>query len=367
MAKKKSTIKILSEAKLRAKYHSNTATSVVEEDPLWLPSTILSLNAQLGGGIPYGKLLEIFGYQSTGKSLMASSFASACQKLGGKVLWIDAESAWTNYWARANDVDPSEVELLVDNRIEVISDWARDMCYFWRSQLTNNEPILLVIDSLAMLDTMDNEDKTMSDAKAEMGNRAKKIGDFWRVRQPMFYKLGVCVIAINQVRKKLGASMFEDPNTTPGGEATKFAASQRILLTRGKKVEDSKKRKLGQTVFVRIEKNKVAPPADSVKTEVYFRENDNPGYIGYNKYMGLHDLLLQEDVIDKKGTIIKFEDQTIARGEDSLIKLLHTNKKIRQAIVKASPINTISKTRSRLSEIDNNLYPVTTALEDEEE
>lgn len=364
---KKTTIKILSEAKLRAKYHSNKASIIVEENPLWLPSTILSLNAQLGGGIPYGKILEEYGEESTGKSLLAMTFGAAAQKLGGIYLHVDAEAAWNNYWARQNGVDPDGVELLVDNRMEVISDWVRDSCYYWRSKLTNNEPIFLCIDSLAMIDKMDNEDKTMADAKAEMGGRAKAIGDFWRIRAPMFYKLGICVAAINQTRKKLNAGFMEDTTTTPGGESTKFAASQRILLVRGAQVkDDSNKRKIGQNVYVRVTKNKVAPPTDSVKTQVYFKKNDNPGYVGYNKYLGLHDILLEDGVIEKKGSTIKFNGDTVARGEDSFIKLLHENSKVRGAIIKESSINTISKTRKRLDSITKNYYPVSTAIEDEE-
>lgn len=363
---KKSALKILTEDKLRKKYNSHNASIIVEEEPLFLPSTILSLNYQLGGGIPYGKLLEEYGEESTGKSLLAMTFAAACQKLGGKVLWVDAESAWNTVWARKNGVDSSKVELLVDNRTEVISDWCRDMAYYYRSQLVNNEPILIVVDSLAMLDKMDNSDKTMADAKAEMGGRAKAIGDFWRIRTPTFYRLGVCVIAINQTRKKLNASLFEDNTTTPGGESTKFAASQRIQLVRSKQIKNEKKRKIGQNVYVRVTKNKVAPPTDSVYTQVYFKENQW-GYVGYNKYGGLKEPLEDEGVIEVKGSIIKFEGSTVARGEESFVNALHTDSKLRKAIIKESTINTISKTRKRLDSLDTNLYEVGAASEDEDE
>lgn len=363
---KKSSIKILSQSQLRKKYNSNTAIVMVEEDPLFLPSTILSLNYQLGGGIPYGKMLELYGEESTGKSLLATTFAASCQSLGGQVLWIDAESAWTNYWARLNGVEPKDVELLVDNRMEVISDWTRDMAYYYRSILTKNEPILIVLDSLAMVDKMDNADKTMSDAKAEMGGRAKAIGDFWRIRMPTFYKLGVCVIAINQTRKKLGASMFEDTTTTPGGESTKFAASQRIQLVRSKQIKNKKGRKIGQNVYTRVIKNKIAPPVDSVLTQVYFKPNQWD-YVGYNKYGGMKEIWDEEGLIQVKGATIKFKDKTIARGEDSLINNLHNDPKLRKALIKRSSINTISKTRERLESMETNLFEVNKAAEDEDE
>src|SRR5690554_4865438 len=192
---KKASYKALSEAQIRKKYRgANMASIVINSNPLTLPSTNVTLNGMIGGGIPYGKILEAYGYESTGKSLLAMSFVPAAQKLGGIVLWGDAENAWSNPWAIANGIDPEKVEIFAESSVEVISDWARDMVYHYRSILTNNQPILLVIDSLAALDIKDNADGSMVDAKAAMGNRAKAINDFWRRRAPLFYKLGVCVI-----------------------------------------------------------------------------------------------------------------------------------------------------------------------------
>ena len=178
MAKKKKVHKVLSEAELRKKYTSAGMASVriPGDDHIWLPSSNLSLNWQLGGGIPYGKMLEIMGYESTGKSLMALDFARSTQKLGGIVLWGDIEYSWSNEWAKVNGIDPTKVELLESNVLEEFADWSRDMIRYYRSKLTANEPILLVCDSIANLDTLENIDADAISHKAQMGNRAKEIG-----------------------------------------------------------------------------------------------------------------------------------------------------------------------------------------------
>lgn len=368
MAKK---IKILDEAKIRKKYPgANKASIVIDDNPLWLPSENLALNWQLGGGVPYGKVIEVFGYESVGKSLLALGFAKTTIKLGGAVLWVDAEGSWSNHWARQNGVDPEDVDIYVENSIELISDWLRDMCYLKRSKLTNNEPIFIVIDSLAALDKQDNTDKDMTDAKAEMGNRAKAISDFWRTRAPLFYKLGVCVMPINQVREKLGASMYEEATKTVGGAHTQFTASQRLALIRSTQIKDGDGRdsvKIGQHIIMDVKKNKVAPPAPRVKTEVYFREN-KWGYVGYSKYAGLFDILLNEGVISRKGNTIYFDDKMVARGEASFLNMLHDNKETRSKILSRSSINTLSRTRKRLESIAENQFPLTgTVMEDDDE
>src|SRR5690606_7362946 len=123
------------------------------------------------------------------------------------------------------------------NDIEGFSDWCRDTILMYRSKLVKNEPILLVLDSIAALECLENLNKDQLDGKAEMGNRAKAIYRFFRYRANFFKQMGVCVILINQVRKKLGASMFENAETTPGGDSTKFYASYRIGLNSGKQIK----------------------------------------------------------------------------------------------------------------------------------
>jgi recombination protein RecA len=372
-AKKGKPAKLLSSSELSRKWGhvSNLAMTVKTEvgGKPWLPSRALGINYLLGGGIPYGKILEIFGYESTGKSLLALDFASCAGALGGVVLWGDAENAVETHWLEENGVDLDSFIIYDQNDIEGFSDWARDMIMYYRSILVNNEPILLVCDSIAAMDCEDNQDMDFKGAKAEMGNRAKTFGKFYRVRNHLFKKYGVCVIMINQVRKKLNASMFESSETTPGGDATKFFASQRLGLNRstqikgrrlksGKFVEDkSNGVKVGQNIIVRTEKNKVAPPRPSLKTQVYFLDTAT-GYTGYSRYAGLAEILIDEGVVEYRGARYYFKSEMIAHGEDNFMAAIADNSKLRRKLIAASSINTVSKTRELLEALGKNLYPV---------
>ena len=211
MARKK--IKIPTLRELQRKYPTQYIASEVDESKTpWLPSRFLAFNKVLGGGIPFGKVLELFGEESSGKSLMAFDFAYCCQYLGGIVLWVDAEQSFTNSWAEINGLDLSRVVVYRETSIEKISDWIASMSLYWRSQLTHNEPILLVLDSMSALDTDANINSEMDNASADMGNRAKAIYKYFRIRNEMLYSLGITQLYINQLRKNLKAGMFENPD-----------------------------------------------------------------------------------------------------------------------------------------------------------
>lgn len=362
-------VKLLSHSAIEKKYSSSTRGSVLlpTDQTLWLPSEALGINWMMGGGIPYGKLLELFGYESTGKSLLAYSFAKCCQSLGGIVLWVDAEFAFQPGWAVQNGLDLDKVEVYEGNDIEGMSDWSRDMATYYRSILTNNEPILLVIDSLATLECDVNINGDDKEGKAQMGNRAKAIYQFYRKRTHLFKQLGISIIAINQVRKKLGASMFESNETTPGGDSTKFAASIRISLNAGKQIkgiinrngfkEKSDGKKFGRTVYVGIAKNKVAPPKSNIKTQVHFTD-DVLGYTGYSKYHGLPDILVEDGTVTNRNSRYYYGEHLIAHGEEAFLKFLSENAEKRALLIKKSTINTVSKTRALTESIKQNLFPV---------
>ena len=175
MAKKsKGNLKIPTRNDLLKRYGNMIQmASETTESGLWLPSTFYVLNYTLGGGIPYGKILEVAGEESSAKSLIAYNFAYCCQQLGGHVIWVDAEQSWMNSWAEQNGVDPSKVTVVNDTRIEYVSDAVADLAIYLRSQLVNNEPILLVVDSIAAMDCADSIDSKMVDGKAEMGVEQK--------------------------------------------------------------------------------------------------------------------------------------------------------------------------------------------------
>ena len=367
MAKKaKGKLNIKTESALRKKYAgSGLATNIVlsAEDMLWIPSRFLALNDQWGGGAPYGKIIEIFGEESSGKSLMAFDYAYCTQALGGVVLWADAEYAFTRDWALKQGLELDRVELFKEKAIEVISDWSVDMGIYYRSKLVNNEPILLVVDSIAALECLANLNGSQVDAKAEMGNRAKAMDTWLRGRNGIYEELGITVILINQLRSKIGASKFEDPDTTPGGKATRFYASIRAGAYGGRQIKKKVKGKevqVGRLTSLRIKKNKVAPPKPTIKAaEVYFTEN--PYFpIGFNKYFGLPEMLVDSGVLSRKKGSSRYYlgEKMVANGEEALLKVLSTDEEMRKKLIRKSGINTISKTQRQLGKIKENLFPV---------
>lgn len=375
MAKKKA-FKKLSESALRKKWaDSGLAKDIVVEPEkmLWIPSRFLALNDLMGGGAPYGKIIEIFGEESSGKSLAAFDFGYSTQRLGGMVLWADSEYAFTRQWALANGLNLEQVELFQSKAIEEISDWVVDMGTFYRSQLVNNEPILFVLDSVAACDTLDNLNSPQVDRKAEMGNRAKAMDTFLRSRNNIFEKLGITVILINQLRRKIGASQFEDPDTTPGGAAAKFYASIRLGFYGGKSLTgkiNGKDERLGRVTSIRVKKNKIAPPKPTIKgAKVYFHPEYTEG-VGFDKYFALPDILERRNVLKrKKGSsryFMKGKEKSLAAGEESLLKLIREDGKIRRKLIKESGINTISTTRAQIEAIQENLYPVKFGKDEEE-
>lgn len=367
MAKKKKQFKPKTEAALRKKYSSNKASNIVvaSEDMLWIPSRFLAINELTGGGVPYGKILEIFGEESSGKSLLAMDFAYSTIALGGMVLWADAEYAFTEAWALQNGIDLDKVELFREKSIERISDWTVDMGMYYRSKLVNNEPILLVVDSTAATDCEANRGTEQLDRKAEMGNRAKAIDTMLRGRNDIWEELGITAIFINQLRKKIGASQFEDPDTTPGGAAMKFYASIRLGVYGGKQIKgkvNGYEDRVGRVTSIRVKKNKVAPPKPTIKSApVYFHPEYKEG-VGFDKYFSLTEILERKGVITRKKGASRYylKDKMLANGEEALVKLLRKDDKLRSKLIRRAKINSISKTRKKIESINGNLYPIET-------
>lgn len=363
MAKKKKVgIKVPTQNEILRKYGNIIQlASTSKETGLWIPSTFFALNYTLGKGIPYGKILEVMGEESSGKSLIAYNFAYATQQLGGQVIWVDAEQSWMNSWAETNGVDPSKVTLVNDTRIEYVADAVAELAIYLRSQLTHNEPILLVVDSVAAMDCADNIDAKMVDGKAEMGGRAKALYKYFRIRSELFFKLGVTQIYINQLRTALNVGFGKDNTTTTGGAALKFYAAQRIAFYAGKTLtikSKGKDRKVGKLVTIRVIKNKVAPPRPTIsKAPVYF----NPKFheVGFDRCFALEDVLVENDIVDKtSGGIYKYKGKTLARGEEKFQALLEEDDKLRRKLLSKAEINTIGSTRKQLEAINVNYFPV---------
>jgi recombination protein RecA len=349
--------RILSDSELQKKYIGSglaSQISVMPEDSLWLPSRNLYLNWTMGGGIPYGKICEIFGGESSGKSLVAMDFGYSAQYLGGILLWNDAEQSFDPGWAVQNGLDLDKTIIYNETSIELISDWAADMAVTWRNRLKNNEPIVIVTDSIAALDCEDNINSVQTDAKAEMGNRAKAFYRYLRTRNQLFSDLGIVVIFINQLRKRLGVTKWEDPDTTPGGEAMKFFAHQRMAFFRKKQITEGtgdNRIWLGNEVSVRMKKNKVAPPRPTFTTEIYF--NAEYGKVGFDRYTRLADLLENTRVVEKSGSRYKYKGEELANGKDNFQALLEENKELRTTLIRRAKVNTLTQTQRKLEKLQS--------------
>lgn len=306
-------------------------------------------------------MVELFGEESTGKSLLSMEFAYAAQSLSGQVIWIDAENSFERTWFELNGIDITKLELLTqENAIEIISDYIMDMVILYRKKLTKNEPILIVLDSTAALETLDNIDGEQTNGKAEMGNRAKEIYKFFRRRSRLLTRYGIIFIMINQLRKKVGASQWENPDTTPGGQAAKFYAHQRISLIRGKQVKKKihgEEMKIGQNVFIKTVKDKTGPPRAQTDSQVYFIKTKSNG-VGFNRYLGLASVLVSLGVVERNRGRYTMGGEKLASNDESFETLLTEDPEFRKKLIKAAPINTISKTQKQLDNIKTNLYPV---------
>lgn len=359
--RKKVGVKVPTQNEILRKYGNIiSVASETTENGLKLPSTFYLFNDTIGGGVPFGKILEIVGEESSAKSLMAYNLAHVAQELGGHVIWVDAEQAWMNSWAEANGVDPTRVTVVNDTRIEVISDVIADLAIYHRSQLTHNEPILLVVDSIAALDCSDNIDAKMVDGKAEMGGRAKALYKYFRIRNELLYKLGITQVYINQMRTALNVGFGKDNTTSTGGAALKFYASIRLGFYAGKQITvkvKGKERRAGKVITIRVLKNKVAPPKPSIKQcPVYF----NPKYheVGFDRYFGLADVMIENEIITRNGSSYSYNGKVLCRGEENFNKLIEENDKLRRKLLRAAAINTLGTVKKQLAGITENLFSV---------
>ena len=370
MAKKPRKAGMLSTRQIQTKYQGAGIASEIAaplNSSLWLPSRCLPLNYATGGGIPYGRILELYGEESSGKTLAALDFGAVCQSLGGEIIYNDAEMAFTLDWANRNGLDPSRIHLYPETAVELVSDWLADTVISVRTRLTNNEPILFIQDSIAALDCLANINSSQSDSKAEMGNRAKAIYKMIRIRNQMLSELGVTSIFINQVRSNIAASKSRfaaiDPDTTPGGKAMKFFASIRVGVYAGRQIKEKingYEDRVGSETSVRIKKNKVAPPKPTFKGKMYFNPDYTDKPLGFDRYFGLGELLIRQGIVDRKSgsTFIYYKGELIARGEINLDNKLAKDSKLRKMLIEESSINTVSKARIKIDECPKNLFPV---------
>ena len=273
-----------------------------------IPTGSIGLNAALGvGGLPRGRIIEIFGPESSGKTTLAIHVIAEAQKRGGIAAFIDAEHAFDRFYAEKLGVDVDNLWISQPDNGEQALEIA--------DQLIRSSAIdVLVVDSVAALTPKSEIDGDMGENK--VGLHARRMSQALRKLTANISRTNTTCIFINQLREKIGV-MFGNPETTTGGNALKFYASVRLDIRRVTTLKDGDQA-IGTHVRVKVVKNKVAPPFRKAEFEILFGE-------GISKYGELVDLGVEHGIIQKSGSWFSYEGTRLAQGRDATKAMLRDN------------------------------------------
>lgn len=277
----------------------------------------LGLDVALGiGGIPRGRIIEIYGPESAGKTTLSAHIIAEAQKAGGFAAMIDAEHAFDPVYAARLGVD-------VDNLLINQPDYGEQGLEVANRLIGSGGIDVIVIDSVAALVPKSELEGAIGDQK--MGLQARLMGQTMRKITGEAYKNNVIVIFINQLREKIGV-MFGSPETTPGGNALKFYASIRLDIRRIGQLKDGEEI-IGNRVKVKVVKNKLAPPYKSVEFDLIYGE-------GIDTYGDLLDLAVSLEIIKKSGSWFSHNTDKLGQGRDVVKQLLKDNVEFHDLILK---------------------------------
>lgn len=275
----------------------------------------LALDIALGvGGLPRGRVVEIYGPESSGKTTLAIHCIAEAQKSGGIAAFIDAEHAFDSVYAQKLGVD-------VDNLYISQPDNGEQALEIAENLISSGAIDIIVIDSVAALTPKSEIDGEMGESK--MGLQARLMSQALRKMTSTISKTKCCCIFINQLRDKIGV-MYGNPETTTGGNALKFYASVRLDIRKVQTLKEGDT-PYGNHVRVKIVKNKVAPPFKQVEFDLIFGE-------GISKLGEIIDIAVEHDIIKKSGSWFSYEDTKIGQGRDSVKQLLQDNPELEQEI-----------------------------------
>ncbi len=290
----------------------------VIEDIAFIPSGIIQLDFALGiGGYPRGRIVEIYGPEASGKTTLALHAIAACQKTGGNVAFIDAEHALDLKYAKALGVDTNGLLVSQPDNGEQALDIAETL-------VRSNAIDMIIIDSVAALTPKSEIDGDITDSN--VGLQARLMSKALRKITGSISKSKSIVIFINQLRANIGAMGYGPTETTTGGKALKYFASQRIEVRRigaVKKGQDV----IGHTIKVKIAKNKVASPFKEFATDIIYGK-------GVDRYSELIDLGVLLTFVKKAGAYFSFNDEKLGQGKDNARKFLAENPKITEQLEK---------------------------------
>ncbi len=285
-----------------------------------IPTGSLTLDYALGiGGYPRGRIIEIYGQEASGKTTLALMAMAEAQKLGGSVLFIDAEHAFDPEYARLIGVDISD-----DNLFIAQPDYGEQALEIMDRFVRSSAVDLIVVDSVAALVPKAELDGAMDDST--VGVHARMMSKALRKLTGAISKTRTVAIFINQVREKIGV-MYGNPETTTGGRALKFFASVRLEVRRGETLKEGNT-PIGHRIKVKVVKNKLAPPYREAAFDLIYGE-------GINRLGELFDLAVQLKIIKKAGSWFSFEGEQIAQGREKSLKVLREDSALRERIERA--------------------------------
>ena len=281
-----------------------------------ISSGSIGLDVALGvGGYPKGRVIEIYGPESSGKTTLTLHAIAECQKAGGIAAFIDAEHAFDRFYAEKLGIDLGELVISQPDNGEQALEIADNL-------IRSGAVDALVIDSVAALTPKSEIEGEMGDSK--MGLHARLMSQALRKLTASISKTNCTVFFINQLREKIGV-MFGNPETTTGGNALKFYASVRIDIRRSTQLKNSEGGVLGNKTRVKIVKNKVAPPFRTAEFDIMYGE-------GISKIGEILDIGVENDIIEKSGSWFSYGGSKLGQGRDSVKAILKDNPELMEEL-----------------------------------
>ena len=283
-----------------------------------IPTGSLSLDMALGvGGIPRGRIIEVYGPESSGKTTLAMHCIAEAQKQGGLAAFIDAEHAFDKVYAEKLGIDTENLLISQPDNGEQALEIAEHL-------IRSGAIDIIVIDSVAALVPRGELEGEMGDSK--MGLQARLMSQALRKLTGTINKTGCSCIFINQLREKIGV-MFGNPETTTGGNALKFYASIRLDIRRIGQIKESADNVMGNRTRVKVVKNKVAPPFKVVEFDIMYGK-------GISKSGEIIDIGVELDVVQKSGSWFSYDGNKLGQGRDAVKQLIEDNPELMEELEK---------------------------------
>ncbi len=283
-----------------------------------ISSGSIGLDIALGvGGYPRGRVIEIYGPESSGKTTLTLHAIAECQKSGGIAAFIDAEHAFDRFYAEKLGVDISELIISQPDHGEQALEIADNL-------IRSGAIDIIVIDSVAALTPKSEIEGEMGDSK--MGLHARLMSQALRKLTGSIARTNCTVFFINQLREKIGV-MFGNPETTTGGNALKFYASVRLDIRRSTQIKSAEAEVLGNRTRVKVVKNKVAPPFKTAEFDILYGT-------GISKIGEIIDISVETEVIKKSGSWFSYGETKLGQGKEAVKKLLEDNPELLEELEK---------------------------------